>query len=195
MPGLLSKFAPADGLMAITCYRCGGRQEVSRRAQTVTCRHCNKALQVSDVQVKKYDARREIRTVGTLVVEKKGRIVAKQVECGGLIARGEVRSSDKTIVRGVILAGPKCTLGGTVEAHSASVSEGAVLDGFFCVGKDHMVPPPPVTMDDVVQDDTHPDAAATDAPATRPAPPVIDEAAKMRELSLKATRRAVGAAR
>ncbi|MEM1012361.1 MAG: polymer-forming cytoskeletal protein [Planctomycetota bacterium] len=187
MPSLLSKFAPADGLLAITCYRCGGRQEVGRRAQTVTCRHCNKPLQVSDVQVKKYDARREIRTVGTLIVEKKGKIVAKQVECGGMIARGEIRSSDKTIVRGVILAGPKCNLGGDVDAHAMSVSEGAELNGYYCVGKDHMVPPPPIVEEQV--DDSMPVGDRVDQQASE-SEPKVDEAERMRALSAIATGKA-----
>jgi len=169
MPGFLSSFTAPTGTMAIACYRCGGRQEVARRAQTVTCRHCNKPLQVSDVQVKKYDARREIRTVGTLVVEKKGRVVAKHVECGGLILRGEVKAGEATTVRGLIMAGPRSTLGGRVEAHAVHIDDGATIEGDFCVGKDHMTPPPPPPDLDAAVDDAMPDATSIDAPE-QPAP-------------------------
>ncbi len=168
MSNLLSRFAPPAGQLTIVCYHCGREQEVGRRAQTVTCKHCNKPLQVSDVQVKRYDARREIRTVGMLVVEKKGRVVAKTVECGGLVARGEVRSNTggKTTVRGTILAGPKSTLAGNVDARSMTVSEGASLDGYFCIGKDHMTAPkPPPVVEDVEPVDTMPAASEVDTPA------------------------------
>jgi cytoskeletal protein CcmA (bactofilin family)/ribosomal protein S27E len=191
MSSLLTKFAPKAGTLQISCYRCGGRQEVGSRAQTVTCRHCNKPLQVSDVQIKKYDARREIKTVGTLVVEKKGRVVAKQVECGGLVARGEVRAGDKTIVRGLVMAGPKSSLGGTVEAHTVSISDGAQLDGYFVVGKDHMTPPPPP---EPMEEEAMPDAASADTPAADPkSEPIEDEAAKMRRLMEITKRKPVGA--
>ena len=166
MAGFFSSITP-PATIHIACYHCGRDQEVGRRAMTVTCKHCSKPLQVSDVQVKKYDARREIRTVGTIVVEKKGKVVAKSVECGGLVARGEVTSNSggKTVVRGAILAGPKSTLAGTVEARSIEVSEGASLEGFFLIGKDHMTPPPPPVI--VAEDEAElmPEPAAIDAPA------------------------------
>ena len=166
MAGFFSSITP-PATIQIACYHCGREQEVGRRAMTVTCKHCSKPLQVSDVQVKKYDARREIRTVGTIVVEKKGKVVAKSVECGGLVARGEVTSNSggKTVVRGAILAGPKSTLAGTVEARSIEVSEGASLEGFFLIGKDHMTPPPPPVI--VAEDEAElmPEPAAIDAPA------------------------------
>ena len=170
MCALFSSFSSQPtGTISIACYHCGREQEVGRRAMTVTCKYCSKPLQVSDVQVKKYDARREIRTVGTIVVEKKGRVVAKSVECGGLVARGEVTSNSggKTVVRGAILAGPKSTLAGTVEARTIQVSDGASLNGFFLIGKEHMTPPPPpvIEPDDEPEAESMPEPAAIDAPA------------------------------
>lgn len=166
MSSFLTKFAPKPGTVGIACYHCGGRQEVGRQAQTVTCRHCHKPLQVSDVQVKRYDARREVRTVGMLVVEKKGQIVADRVECGGLVARGHVKAKHSTVVRGTALIGPSAQLDGGVEAFTVNVAEGASLSGYFCVGKDHMKAPPPPAIEEA---EVFPDAAAIDAPAAGPA--------------------------
>jgi hypothetical protein len=162
---LLSKFTAPTGTMAISCYHCGQLQDVARRAQTVTCRHCSKPLQVGDVQVKRYDARREVKTVGSLVVEKKGRVVTQSVTCGGLIARGEVTAKTGTTVRGLALIGPKATLGGTFEAISMAVSEGATLEGNYCVGKDHMKPPEPPPVEEIKASEAMPDPTAVDQPA------------------------------
>ena len=165
MQSLLARFAPPTGTMQIACYHCGRTQEVGRQAMTVTCRHCHKSLQVSDVQVKRYDARREVRTVGLLTVEKKGQIVADRVECGGLVARGEVRAKTATVVRGTALVGPRSKLAGRVEAFRVTIADGAEIDGDFCVGKDHMTPPkPPAPPAEEL-----PDPAAVDAPEAVPA--------------------------
>jgi cytoskeletal protein CcmA (bactofilin family) len=168
MPAFLSRPALTEAI-SIACYHCGHRQDVGRKAQTVTCSKCHKPLQVSDVQVKRYDARREVRTVGTVVVEKKGQIVADRVECGGLIARGQIKTKHATTVRGSLLVGPKASLAGTVEAYCVSVEEGAEVDGYFCVGKEHMTPPPPPPPPPppvvIEQEEAFPSSADVDAPA------------------------------
>ena len=150
--------------VTIACYHCGRRQEVGRKAQTVTCRFCHRPLQVSDVHVKRYDARREVKTVGVLTVEKRGQVVADRVECGGLIARGSVKSKHPAVVRGVALIGPKAQVDGGVEAFAVTVAEGAELRGHFCVGKAHMVAPRPAVEVGPVNDDL-PDPRDKDAKA------------------------------
>ena len=164
MAGFLSRLAPASETITISCYHCATIQPVGRKAMTVTCRQCHKPLQVSDVQVKRYDARREVKTVGTVVVEKNGQIVADQVVCGGLVARGQIKAKTTTTVRGTALVGPKADLSGNVEAFTLSVAEGAQLAGYYCVGKDHMVAPAPV-----IEPEAFPDAGAVDAPQATPA--------------------------
>ena len=173
MSSLLNKFAPAPGSLSIACYHCGKRMDVGRSAQTVTCRNCHKPLQVSDVQVKRYDARRDIRTVGLITVEKKGQIVGDRVECGGLIARGQIKAKQPPIVRGVAMIGPKAQVNGGLSAYTVQVAEGAELDGYFCVGKDAMIaPPPPVDLTEPAAVEVAPDPAHVDAPAAiQPAAP------------------------
>jgi hypothetical protein len=130
--------------VSIACYHCGRRQDVGRKAMTVTCRHCHKPLQVSDLQVKRYDARREVKTVGLLTIEKKGSVVTDRIECGGMIARGEVKSKQPAIVRGIASLGPKAKVRCDLRAFAVQVSDGASLEGHFCIGKDDMVAPKPV---------------------------------------------------
>ena len=136
-------FRAAD-MQHIACYHCGGLQEVGRRAQTVTCRKCSKPLQIADVKIKAYDARRKVQTTGSVVVEKKGQIMADSVECGGLVVRGQVKAKNGLTVRGTVLIGAESTVTGNLAAHRLAVGAGATLQGFYCIGKDHMVPPEPV---------------------------------------------------
>lgn len=168
MPGFLSRSAPLSEAMQIACYHCGTTQSVGRKAQTVTCRQCHKALQVSDVQVKRYDARREVKTVGTVVVEKKGQIIADNVVCGGLVARGKITAKHTTTVHGLALVGPKAELSGNVDAFTLTVADGAQLVGHYCVGKDHMTPPPPPQPELVIEQDGFPPPQAVDRPALTP---------------------------
>ena len=133
----------ASETQQITCYHCGATQEVGRRALTVTCLKCHKPLQIGDLKVKSYDARRKVQTTGSLVVEKKGQIVADAVECGGAIIRGTIKTKQGTVVRGTALVGPQANVVGDFKAHRLAVGAGASLDGFYVVGRDDMTPPPP----------------------------------------------------
>ena len=137
----------ASDTRPIICYHCGHQQEVGRRAQTVTCQKCHKPLQVGDLSIKAYDARRKLQTTGSLVIEKKGKVVADDIECGTAIVRGQIKSKNGLTVRGGALVGPAAVIEGNVAAQTLAVGAGATLDGFYVVGKDHMVPPPPPVFD------------------------------------------------
>jgi hypothetical protein len=132
-------------MQQILCYHCGSTQEVGRRAMTITCRKCSKPLQIGDIKVKAYDARRKIQTTGDVVVEKKGQIVADVIDCGGLVVRGTLKVKNGVTVRGLALIGPDTGVTGDLRAHQLAVGPGATLAGYYCVGKDDMVPPPPQT--------------------------------------------------
>ena len=137
----------ASETQQITCYHCGAVQEVGRRALTVTCRACNKPLQIGDLKVKNYDARRKVQTTGSLVVEKKGQIVSDAVECGTAVVRGTIKTKHGTVVRGTALVGPGAQVVGDFKCQRLAVGAGASLDGFYVVGRDEMTPPPPPTFD------------------------------------------------
>ena len=120
--------------MTIVCLYCEKPQEVSRRAVQLTCKHCYKSLKVEDLLIKQYEARRSIETCGTVVVEKRGNVVADRILCGGLIVRGKVKAAVTS--RGSVLVGPEADLIGDVSAPALAVGAGAVLNGFY-----RIVPP------------------------------------------------------
>ena len=125
-------FGNTPDLQTIACYRCGKPQEVSRRAKTITCRHCSKPLVVEDLKIAKYEAKRAIETVGTIVVEKKGSAITDRIVCNGLIARGTVRGTVTS--GGPVKIGPEASLKGDVTAPTLAVGAGAVLDGHYEIG-------------------------------------------------------------
>ncbi|HEX8911913.1 MAG TPA: polymer-forming cytoskeletal protein [Humisphaera sp.] len=124
---------PAADLVTVACLHCGKPQEVARRAQTVTCKHCYKRLELQDVVIARYEARRAIETTGVVTVEKKGQVIADRIHCGGLIVRGKVKG--EVTSRGPVLVGPEADLVGDVTAPSMAVGAGAVLNGYYEVGK------------------------------------------------------------
>ena len=137
----LSLNLKASETQRIVCYHCTTAQDVSRRAQTVTCRKCNKALQVGDLTIKAYDARRKVQTTGHMIVERKGQIIGESIDCAGLVVRGQIKVKSSVTVRGTALIGADTTVLGDVRAHRLAVGLGATLAGHYCVGKDEMVPP------------------------------------------------------
>ena len=51
---------PPEERATIVCLYCDKPQEVGRRALTVTCRFCNKALKLEDIRITQYQARRTV---------------------------------------------------------------------------------------------------------------------------------------
>ena len=84
---------PSEDRHAIWCLYCHKQQEVGRRAMSITCKFCNKALKLEDISIKNYEARRQIATCGVVTVEKKGSAITKSILCGGLIVRGKVKGT------------------------------------------------------------------------------------------------------
>ena len=129
----------SEDKQAITCLHCGRMQEVGRRAMSVTCRYCNKALKLEDVQFKSYEARRVVETCGVVTVERKGNLITDRVTCGGMIVRGKVKGTINS--RGPILVGPEAEIKGDVNAPTLAVGAGAILEGQYDIG-----PKPDLTM-------------------------------------------------
>ena len=123
--------APADR-QTITCLYCGKPQDIGRKALSVTCKFCNKALKLEDLAFKQYEARRAIETCGVVTIEKKGNVVSDRVLCGGLIVRGKLRGHITS--RGPVLVGPDAEIKGDVTAPTLAVGAGAILDGQYRVG-------------------------------------------------------------
>jgi hypothetical protein len=124
---------PLEDRTTIVCLHCEKPQEVGRRAMTVTCKFCYKSLNLKDVVFAKYEARRVIETVGIVTVEKKGNVIADRIHCGGLIVRGKIKA--EVISRGPVLVGPEADLIGDVTAPTMAVGAGALLQGYFKIGR------------------------------------------------------------
>ena len=124
--------AMGDDRVTIICLYCEKPQEVGRRALTVTCRFCSKALRVEDMRFAQYQARRVIDTCGIVTIEKKGNVVADKVNCGGLIVRGKIKADIRS--RGPVLIGPEAEIRGSITAPSIAVGAGAILDGYYKIG-------------------------------------------------------------
>ena len=124
---------PPDDRMTIVCLYCEKSQEVGRKAMTVTCRFCNKALKLEDLRFSQYQARRTIDTCGVVTIEKKGHVVTDKMHCGGLIVRGKLKGDIQS--RGPVLVGPEAEVRGNIIAPSLAVGAGAILDGHYEIGK------------------------------------------------------------
>jgi hypothetical protein len=123
----------ANDRQTIVCLYCGKPQEIGRKALSITCKFCNKALKLEDLAYKGYEARRTIETCGIVTVEKKGNVViSDRVICGGLIVRGKLRGNITS--RGPVLVGPEAEIRGDVTAPTLAVGAGAVLDGQYSIG-------------------------------------------------------------
>lgn len=125
--------SPSDDRLSIVCYHCDKPQEVSRKAQSLTCKFCYKSLKLGDESIQQYAARRSIETIGVVTVEKKGNVVVvDRIVCGGLIVRGKVKG--QVVSKGPVLVGPDAEVKGNVTAPSLAVGAGAVLEGKYDIG-------------------------------------------------------------
>ncbi len=132
MSGSLTNPPPPEDRVTIVCLYCVKPQEVSRRAMSVTCKFCNKALRIEDIRIKEYQARRTIDTCGVVTVEKKGQAIVDRIHCGGIIVRGKVKGAITS--RGPVLVGPEAEIRGDVKAPSLAVGAGAILEGNYEIG-------------------------------------------------------------
>ena len=146
----------SDDRISIVCYHCDKPQEVSRKAQSLTCKFCYKSLKLADEAIHQYAARRAIETIGIVTVEKKGNVIADRIVCGGLIVRGKVKGA--VVSKGPVLVGPEAEVKGNVTAPSLAVGAGAVLEGKYAIGPKKDAPPSPNGQDDDEERDTQ-DAA------------------------------------
>ena len=139
MPSPSTSVPPPDDRLTITCLHCDKQQEVGRKAMSITCKFCSKALKLEDIPIKDYQARRVIETVGVVTVEKKGSAITDRINCGGLIVRGKVKGNVKS--RGPVFVGPEAEIKGDVIAPAIAVGAGAILEGRYEIGKLNPEPP------------------------------------------------------
>jgi hypothetical protein len=130
-PSEYSVPVPSDR-QAILCLHCGKPQEVGRKAMSVTCKFCSKSLKLEDVKISRYEARRVIETCGTVTIDKKGHVVS-DVRCVNLLLRGKLKGDVVGLQR--VEVAPDAELKGDVTAGSLNIASGAMLEGFYRIGK------------------------------------------------------------
>ncbi len=139
--GLYRKVLPdeeeTDGNQSATrsyhCTHCGKLLEVSAKAFSVNCRHCNQRVSLEDYYIDTHHAITNIETSGHVAVTESGHVRAKicvedlHIEghlFGNVTAQGKVSVSSN----GYII--------GNVSARKLEVQDGAKLHGYFTIGRE-----------------------------------------------------------
>ncbi len=126
------------GPHVVQCYHCRHRFEVSGSAQSTSCPKCHKPLIVEDVVVKQLRVVSKLQTTGKLVIERRGRVIAKSTVTAneGIEVVGNL-DANEVVSGGPVVIGPKATWKGSLTAPSIEVKPGAkVLGGQFHVPAD-----------------------------------------------------------
>jgi len=141
----------------VQCYHCRHRFEVSGRAQSTSCPNCNKALIVSDIEVKPgkiHGPSKEIKTCGKILIHKRGRMMAETIEAhGGIECYGIIDARQVVVGVGVELH-PKSKFKGDLHSPRLIMEQGAQFGpsivavpedplGLNDLGQTQPSPPPP----------------------------------------------------
>lgn len=111
-----------------TCYRCGRAFELPAKAQTASCPHCHKHLQVDDIVVRSLHWGGDLCTCGSITIAKKARASCKQITAAGdVIVLGALDGKIKA--GGQVRIGQGATFRGQIEAPFLHVENGATLEG------------------------------------------------------------------
>ena len=134
--------ATAPDKRRILCPRCDSALEVSRNTKSTLCPGCHQNVRAEDEKVNTYCARREFFTEGTVVVEKKGVLIA-EVRVQHLVVQGEVKGPVRS--RESVTISKTGRVYGDVRTPVLTVDEGAALVGRCEFGPrvDQLRPPPP----------------------------------------------------
>lgn len=128
--------ARAPAQRTVQCYHCRHRFEVSRKALSISCPKCSKALVVEDVVIKNAHSVRKIQTCGRLVVQKKGRVIAQLVEAhDGVEVEGILEANVHS--GGPVRIGAKAQWKGDCHAPALAVEMGGrITSGYFVIPDD-----------------------------------------------------------
>jgi len=124
----------APGERAIACYHCGHGCLVPASAQSAACKSCGKHLNLNDVVVTAGGFGAPLATCGTLIVDRKARLVTRAVAAGEhLEVRGTL--SARVSCGGRLVLGDHATLKGDCKAKTLKVEPGAIIEGgYFEIG-------------------------------------------------------------
>ncbi len=110
------------------CYRCGRDFDLPAKAQTASCPHCHKHLQVDDVVVRSLHWGGDLCSCGDITIAKKARAQCKQVLASGSVTvLGTLEATVKA--GGPVRIGPGATFRGRIDAPGLHIDNGATLEG------------------------------------------------------------------
>lgn len=118
----------------VVCYHCGRAFEIGSRAMTVSCPGCFRPVLVEDIVVRNVQGNTTLQTCGRLVVQRRGRVVAKRIQAiGGVEMLGTLEASVEC--EGAVRIGAGGKWKGDCTAPVLRVESGAsILGGFFRIG-------------------------------------------------------------
>lgn len=123
-----------DHERTVRCYHCKAEIAVPARARTASCPICYKGIVLDDLTVRDAGWNGKLSTCGRVLVQRKGRAIARSVEAGdGVDVEGTLEA--KIASQGTVRIGKTGRLKGDCVAQSLVVEAGAVIEGgFFRIG-------------------------------------------------------------
>lgn len=110
------------------CYHCGHEPEIAPRAQSASCGRCFGQLKTADISVRAMHWGGSLRTTGSVLVQRKARVVCGEIVAGeGVKILGLVEADIRA--GGAVHIGSGAELKGSVRARVLIVEPGAVLTG------------------------------------------------------------------
>jgi hypothetical protein len=130
---IMPRSTPANApvLRTIVCIYCRKPQQVGSTAMSLPCRFCHKALNVEDVVITGYAAKRVIETCGSITIEPKGDVTVNLLTCAGLVVVGKLKGN--VISLGPVSIGATAIVRGDVTAPALHIASGARLEGRYVV--------------------------------------------------------------
>lgn len=120
-----------ESARSVRCYHCGAENEVSPKAQSVSCRACYQQLNTADIAVRAMHWGGSLRTTGVVVIHRKARVVCHDIVASlGVRVLGHVESDIRS--GGPVYLGPEAEVKGAVRASKLIVEGGALLSGGPC---------------------------------------------------------------
>jgi DNA-directed RNA polymerase subunit RPC12/RpoP len=118
----------------VRCYHCGKAFEIAAKAMTVSCPGCFKPVLVEDIVVRNAQGNTTLQTCGRLVVQRRGRVVAKKICASeGVEMLGILEANVQS--EGAVRIGATGRWSGNCRAPALKVDAGAnIMGGFFEIG-------------------------------------------------------------
>ena len=98
---------------------------------SLPCRFCHKPLNLEDILITGYAARRVIETCGSITIEQKGDVTVNCLMCASLMLSGKLKGS--VVSLGPVTIGASAILRGDVTAPVVNIAPGARLEGKLAI--------------------------------------------------------------